>query len=849
MIWRALDSPIDPIIRTLGDVEIRGYYGSSLHILAGGSVTIGSAIITEPEIGTIDVDFLQEEITLSDGTVIIIDGGVQPTLDIRAGISSEVIVESLLSNISGFDFPFDQFFKIEDNEFQLDIPTFQALSANADIEVGDVVIDANNGLVLLTNQYAPNSALVDGDISITGQGLLDDIRGIDAGGNEGLGGAVYLDARSNIALVNSSIGTTSSGTPSDIILNAGGLVQLNGTNASPTNISNELIDESSGRSGEIRINANRLELLNSSQINSAVRGDGEGGNIVINLSSLEIADGAQINSVVFGEGKGSDIILNVDEIVRLTGARTTIAFIGGVIPSLTEVKSGVLTRVEPGGRGTGGNITLNASNLEVLDGATLDASLNGAGMSGNVTLNIDEAARFVGFNPRDDEPSSAFSEIGPRGVGSGGNVTVNAATLEVLRGAQLSTSNFGADGIAGSVILDIDETVRLDASGIDDTGIYAQIQPRSSGSAGGIKLQATNLEVLNGAVLSSSTFGSGSAGDIVLNVSETARFFGFDTSDGSLGGVFSQVARNDNAGVVGVGNAGKIEVSAGNLEITGGARLSNSSNGIGSAGSIILNVTGNARLAGSSSGVLSSVGDQGAGVGGNVTIRAVNLEVLQESIVSAVNRGDLDAGDILIAVSGQILVDDASIETASLNASGGRIDIRADNIQLSNDGDVQTFVISGEGKGGDISFTSDFVIALEDSDIVAFSPNGQGGAIDLTQTTLFGQNLNLSSEDLSREELAAIEDNGLVDVNAFGGISSGEISTNDASFIENSLNELSGELVDTATLTAGSCIVSANDDNTGSLVITGGEGLPQQPGIVPLAVYSTGSDSSPVGTN
>ncbi|NEQ44297.1 MAG: filamentous hemagglutinin N-terminal domain-containing protein [Leptolyngbya sp. SIOISBB] len=86
-----LYSPIDPIIRSQGDVEIGFYSGASLHILAGGSVSLNSGGIIAPDPGVAGVDFLQETITLSDGTVIQIDGGAQPTLDVRAGVDPAVI--------------------------------------------------------------------------------------------------------------------------------------------------------------------------------------------------------------------------------------------------------------------------------------------------------------------------------------------------------------------------------------------------------------------------------------------------------------------------------------------------------------------------------------------------------------------------------------------------------------------------------------------------------------------------------------------------------------------------------------------------------------------------------------
>ncbi|NES22042.1 MAG: filamentous hemagglutinin N-terminal domain-containing protein, partial [Symploca sp. SIO3E6] len=81
-----LFSPYDPVVRASGDVSFDSYTGASLHIFAGGSVTIpGTITITGPD--TV-ANSIQENVTLSDGTVVAIDGNAQPTLDIRAGTTA-----------------------------------------------------------------------------------------------------------------------------------------------------------------------------------------------------------------------------------------------------------------------------------------------------------------------------------------------------------------------------------------------------------------------------------------------------------------------------------------------------------------------------------------------------------------------------------------------------------------------------------------------------------------------------------------------------------------------------------------------------------------------------------------
>lgn len=123
------------------------------------------------------------------------------------------------------------------------------------------------------------------------------------------------------------------------------------------------------------------------------------------------------------------------------------------------------------------------------------------------------------------------------------------------------------------------------------------------------------------------------------------------------------------------------------------------------------------------------------------------------------------------------------------------------------------------------------MIAFDDSDIIARSQSGRGGNITLT---------NFFSETIPPDNQPPFDGDGRVDVNADGQIAAGVIVSPDTSFVENSLNELPGEIVDTATLTAGSCI-ARTDDTTGSFVVTGGEGLPQRPDSAGVSAYPTGT--------
>ncbi len=143
----------------------------------------------------------------------------------------------------------------------------------------------------------------------------------------------------------------------------------------------------------------------------------------------------------------------------------------------------------------------------------------------------------------------------------------------------------------------------------------------------------------------------------------------------------------------------------------------------------------------------------------------------------------------------------------------------------------------GAGSGGDISIDAEALIAFDDSDVLAFAVDGRGGNIDFGRTAFFGQNVQLAAPDIDPRTL---DNNSRVDVNARGRLSSGDIFLSDVSFIENSLIELTDDLVNPETLIASSCVVRSGD-MTSTFTEVGSDHLPQTPTEAPLNPYPTGT--------
>ncbi|HEY9735978.1 MAG TPA: hypothetical protein V6D06_06835, partial [Trichocoleus sp.] len=780
----SLHSPVDPIIRTVNDVVIERYRGTSLHILAGGSVTLGTAVITGPAAGQPGVDYLQETVVLSDGTAVQANGAAQPTLDVRAGVRPQALGTPSATVLTGFDQARDRFVG----------KAFVAETASsADITVGDVFINAPNGLVLLTNQYSPNADIPGGSIFVTGEGIYGD--GINTRGFGRQGGTVFLEARDDISVTNSFIKTSGPGQVGDIVLVAGGTVRFDGLDGSPTGASSDIATGERGIGGDVQIRANNLEVINGAQLSAATFGQGPAGSVILEITdtarfvgsgpdsklpsgafsrvtpigqgaggdvrvkavNLEVLDGAVISTATFGEGDAGSVILEIAGTARFAGY---------------DVKdgsnSGAFSDIAPNGKGNGGNVEIRAANLEVLSGAQLGAGTAGEGIAGNVTLEISDTALFEGFNPIRNTPSGAFSSIGATGKGDGGDLKIRATNLRVLNGAILSAATSG-EGNAGNVLLDVADTASFEGVNSikgNPSGAYSSVVFGSKGAGGDLKIAANTLEVLSGAALSAGTAGKGDSGDVILEITGVARLDSANAAGGSTSMVTSSV------GLTGWGNGGDLKIRAGTLEVLNGSQLNAATSGQGDAGTVVLEITGVARFDGvnpvdrSQGGAFSSVQPQGKGSGGDLKIRANTLEVLNGALLVAGTFGDGDSGNVILEIADAVRFADfkgapsgaLTSVGSSAKGQGGDIRIQAARLDISSgggltagsvgQGDAGNVVLSirdriqsnngiiatnaRSNSGGQIQIETDSIFLLGDSDIQTFVNSGENSGGNIT---------------------------------------------------------------------------------------------------------------------
>jgi len=597
-----------------------------------------------------------------------------------------------------------------------------------------------------------NGALLDvrrddgGEITVTAQNIdLTDGSVLFAGITPGFGstdsqaGDIVLNAVNNVRIAGSgvlnNVFTNAVGTGGNIRITARNLDVLNGA----------LLDASTlgdGDAGSVLITAGDRVTFDFSDAGSIVEvgGVGDGGNIDITTATLEVLNGAQLLTNTRGEGNAGSVIIDASDRATFAGTSTDGAF-----------PSGASSAVEVSGVGNGGNIDITAATLEVLDGAQLVASTFGEGNAGSVIINASDQATFAGTSADGTLATSAFSTVEADGVGDGGNIDINTATLEVLDGAQLQASTVG-DGNAGSVIINASDRATFAGTSADGGFVSAAastVEAGSMGNGGNIDITTTTLEVRNRAQLRASTFSEGNAGSVIIDASDRVTFdFGFALSTVEAGGV---------------GDGSNIDITAATLEVLNGAQLQTSTSGTGNAGSIIIDASDQVTLAGTSadgmflSNAFSTVEAGGVGTGGNIEITTATLEVLDGAGLTASTFGEGNAGSVIITASDQVtfagtsadgaLASSASssVETGGMG-NGGNIEITTATLEVL-DGAGLTASTFGEGSAGSVIITAGdrvtFAGPSADGELVSNALStveaggvGDGGNINITTATL-----------------------------------------------------------------------------------------------------------------
>jgi large exoprotein involved in heme utilization and adhesion len=650
-----------------------------------------------------------------------------------------------------------------------------------------------------------------------------------AGGTEGLGkgGDIIVNSKEFNISGNGSFTSgifqqilpDASGNSGNIIVNASSLKILSGAQ-----IQNVVLAGGKGNAGDITLNVSDfVRIVGTSplgQVRSAVSSEtqssGNAGNLTINSRNLSIVEGAILSTGTFASngGKGGNLMINASDLVEIVGASTDTSF-RSAISSETQ------------GSGDAGNLTINTRNLSIQGGGTVSTgtfdSVNGE-QGGSLTVNNDsltEIGSFTGNNAR-------LSGIGGRASSDQNALLFNLYFLvqpEASRTTNLPllpiATAAGGQYSANSLLIDALRKLLPNSPGNSTSSIAPKSPP------------------VNTAAVPAPIKG-GNGGALVVNASGSVELSG--TTQPSLSDGEIRSSLNTVVGQNAQGQGGNLVVNAQRLSVRDGAGISVGTFGKGNAGKLnistgdLVEVIGYSAL-GKSSELSASVDATARGQGGDLSIETGLLTATDRGAITVSSQGIGQGGNLSITARSIDLNNQGKLIAETTSGQGGNITLNFDKqLTLRNGGQISATAgmanLGGDGGNVIVNSPNGFLVAIpkENSDITANAFNGVGGKVIITNQGIFG--LQYRPKVTSSSDITASSQ--------FG--SSGIVTLNapDTNSLQNGLNQLPSTQIDTNRLLANSCIVRTPNRNN-SFYITGSSSLPLRPGDAPVTPYPTGA--------
>jgi filamentous hemagglutinin family protein len=527
---------------------------------------------------------------------------------------------------------------------------------------------------------------------------------------------------------------------------------------------------------------------------AGVDASGEGGgDIQVSGRNVILTDGSQIEASTLGSKPGGSLVVNSQDSVQLIGASAD-----GQFPS------GLSAQVYKGATGKAGDLTITTGDLFVNGGGQIGVGTVGSGNGGNLTVNA-KTIQVTGTSPDGQYVSGLFADAARDSTGKAGDLTITTGELFVNGGGEINASTFGS-GNGGNLTVNA-KTIQVTGTSPDGqyvSGLFADAARDSTGKAGDLTITTGELFVNGGGQIGAGTFGSGNGGNLTVNA-KTIQVTGTTPNGQYASGLFTQANRDS------TGKAGDLTITTGELFVNGGGRISAGTAGLGNGGNLTVNaktiqVTGttsnglfpsglSTRDARGSTGkagdltittgelFVSGGGDidastYGSGNGGNLTVNAKTIQVTGTSpdgqyasgLFARAEPGSTGkAGDLTIKThelfvqGGTVSVQNAGTGTAgnlNINARSIRLDdgiLVANTLSnktgsnqqqatiIINSGDLilsrsSNIIANARGTnviGGNIKIDTDVLAAIENSKISADSVDFRGGQVNIKAQGIF----------------------------------------------------------------------------------------------------------------
>ena len=259
----------------------------------------------------------------------------------------------------------------------------------------------------------------------------------------------------------------------------------------------------------------------------------------MNAKQVEILGGGQLISSTAGTGQAGKIGINLaGGDLTITGSDLNFTQKAMKFPSLSVnqgASSGIVTKANQGSMGKGGDIQIQARNVDLSDRAQLISTTAGSGDSGSI--------RVTGERVNIQDRSNVT--VNSQGMGVAGNILITAQNLTVAQGSKITAQTTATNG--GNIRLEVGKLLKLkQGSEISTTAGTAQ----SGGNGGNILINSPQ-----GFVIADPAAG-GNGNDITANAytGNGGRVVYFDVG---RGGVLS----GDDGGWIDVGVSQQVGMS------------------------------------------------------------------------------------------------------------------------------------------------------------------------------------------------------------------------------------------------------------------------------------------------
>lgn len=298
--------------------------------------------------------------------------------------------------------------------------------------------------------------------------------------------------------------------------------------------------------------------------------------------------------------------------------------------------------------------------------------------------------------------------------GGGGEIDLQGQTVLVEDGSQILAITLGS-GSGGDIRVTATDSFTVQGAAANGQISRVSADTYADGMGGNLVVDTQRLRVRDRALLTTSTLGSGTGGNLILRATDAIDLSG--TGFDRLQRVFVDVLQGNlnpadiESGIItgssGSGAAGQIIIDTPQLRLQAGALISTTTTSTGIGGDMIINATESVEILGSI--VLTGTLQNTTQKAGDLNLDTQNLSIRDGGLLQTFTLGAGDGGDLLVNAAASIellntpagAIIPTGIFANSLlgTGTGGNIDVNTQQLTLTGGGQIgnQTGAFLGTG--------------------------------------------------------------------------------------------------------------------------------------------------------